>query len=103
MVIYEVNLDINNEIFDQFKTWLIPHVNEIVQLKGFIEARILLENNNADKNKKITCCYLIDSHENLNNYLSHHAPAMRQDGIHKFGDKFSATRRVFEVIETIAP
>lgn len=103
MVIYEVNLDINNEIFENFKVWLFAHVKEMVQFKGFLEAKILLENNEIKESQKITCCYLLDSQENLDNYLKNHAPAMRQDGINKFGNKFSATRRILKVIETIIP
>jgi antibiotic biosynthesis monooxygenase (ABM) superfamily enzyme len=103
MVIYEVNLDINNEIFDQFKAWLIKHVNEMIKFSGFIEAKILLENTGSKEKKNVTCCYLLDSQKSLESYLTQHAPAMRQDGINKFGNKFSATRRVFEVLKIITP
>lgn len=99
MVIYEVNLVIKAEIYEQFKAWLIAHVKEVLQCRGFKEAKVLLENDNSNGEKKITCHYWVDSHASLENYLVHHAPALRQDGIDKFGNQFSAMRRVFDVAE----
>lgn len=41
MVIYEVNLSIDEEIYEQFKSWLKSHVKEMLQFPGFIKAQIL--------------------------------------------------------------
>lgn len=103
MVVYEVNLDISDEIFDQFIIWLNNHVKAMMQFKGFKEAKILQEICETKNYKKITCSYLLDSQESLDDYFMHHAPSMRQDGINQFGDKFSAVRRIFDVIESVKP
>lgn len=102
MIIYEVNLTIEFSIYSEFKLWLLAHVEQMVQFNGFIEAKIL-EEVESKEHKKITVSYLLDSQKSLDVYLKHHAPEMRQDGIDKFGSKFSATRRVFEIVETIKP
>jgi hypothetical protein len=98
VVIYEVNLTINNEIFDEFYVWLIEHIELILKFKGFREAdlakEVMPENDITDKTK-LTVRYLLDCKDDLDNYLAKHAPAMREDGVKKFGDKFSASRRIF--------
>ncbi len=98
MVVYEVNLEINSEIYEQFQIWLIKHVKAMLKFEGFIEVKILVEHTEQKANKKITCCYLVASPIALNHYLTNHAAAMRQDGINEFGDAFSATRRIFDVM-----
>lgn len=41
MIAYEVNLAIDADIIDDYRAWLQPHVAEILQRSGFVEARIL--------------------------------------------------------------
>ena len=54
MVIYEVNLSIDGDVYTQFQLWLIEHVKEILQLPGFIKARILKpENENISGQRKV--------------------------------------------------
>lgn len=88
MVILEVNLDINTEIYDEFKPWIIEHVKEVLVFKGFIEAKILLEHSEAQDKKKITCSYLLDSQASLDNYLVNHSPTIRQKTSDRFGKLF---------------
>jgi hypothetical protein len=101
MVVYEVNLDINTEIFEQFKQWLVEHMKKMMTFKGFLEAKLLAENSDNSAKKKLTACYLLDSRKSLDDYLAQHAPVMRQDGIDTFGNQFSATRRIFDVAEIV--
>jgi hypothetical protein len=101
MIIYEVNLEIDTAIYEQFKTWLYDHVKEMLQLEGFLEAKILHEQSDSTEKKKLKCCYLLISQKNLDNYLTTQALHMRQEGIDKFGHHFSATRKIFEVVESI--
>lgn len=94
MIIYEVNIDVHPTICEAYKIWLATHVKHMVTFEGFIEAKILQDQTNPNM---ITCIYAIDSQASLDNYLTHHAPAMRQDGINRFGNQFSIARRIFEV------
>ena len=98
MIIYEVNLTINNEIFDEYYHWLVEHIGLILKFKGFREAELAKEQmtvNDTTETMKLTVRYSLNSNEDLNDYLTNHAPAMKEDGIKKFGEKFSASRRVF--------
>lgn len=96
MVIYEVNLTISNEIFNDFYNWLIKHIELMLQFQGFRKATISKEKlDEANvKTTKLTVHYILDSEQDLDNYLKTHAPAMREEGRKIFGDKFSAFRRI---------
>ncbi|MCL9780219.1 DUF4286 family protein [Vibrio sp. S4M6] len=100
MILYEVNLDISDSIYDDYMAWLTPHIKEMLKFEGFIKADIFHNTESEIGVKKVTAAYLVDSEENLNHYLSEMAASMRSDGINRFGDKFSATRRVLRLTES---
>ncbi|RDI42596.1 DUF4286 family protein [Aquicella lusitana] len=95
MVIYEVNLNVSHEIYDDYYKWLLEHIKAMLKLDGFKKAEIgLIKGEEDDGKKHIRVNYLVDSYNHLKQYLTHDAPAMRVEGLQKFGDKFSASRRI---------
>ncbi|PWY55405.1 DUF4286 domain-containing protein [Legionella qingyii] len=102
MVIYEVNLVIDEDIYPQFQLWLKKHVKEMLQFPGFIQASILKpENENTANQEKLTVQYQLENRESLKVYFTEFALKMREEGLKLFKDKFSAQRRVFEVAAII--
>jgi hypothetical protein len=104
MVIYEVNLLINSDVFSEYKQWLDDHILEMLQFPGFIKATILkpiLADSEAHDQKAITIHYELEDAKALETYLTEYAPKMRGDGISRFKGKFSATRRTFEIDATV--
>lgn len=99
MLIYEVNLEVNSAIFDNYMRWLKPHIRELLALKGFIKAEILFEQQAGETGiKKITVAYYIDNYENYLNYIDNHAPQMRKDALERFKGQFLVpNRRVLHV------
>ena len=96
MIIYEVNLAIDAEIIDDYRAWLQPHVSEMLQLPGFIEARILEVLDPAPDPNQIGLCvqYTLRDPASLDHYLIQHAPRMRSEGTDRFDGRFRAHRRV---------
>jgi antibiotic biosynthesis monooxygenase (ABM) superfamily enzyme len=102
MVIYEVNLTIDEGIFLQFESWLIEHAREMLQFPGFIRANILKpENENNSDKEKLTVQYELENRDALNVYFEQFAARMREEGINRFKNQFSAERCIFEVKEDI--
>jgi hypothetical protein len=102
MVIYEVNLQINRDIFPDFISWLRLHVEHILTLPGFIKALYLKEQITDDIDiQTLSIQYYLDSQASLDNYFENHAEAMRDDGLVKFPNQFSATRRIFTVQDEV--
>ena len=101
MIIYEVNIDVREGVFDAYHAWLAPHVAEIRSLPGFIGAHIFEQRDPppAPGVRALTVWYRLVDEAALQRYLGEHAPRLREDGLRRFGDAASATRRVLTSME----
>ena len=97
-VVYEVTLRVRPAIAIAYRAWLDDHVREIVALPGFLDARVSrVVPDEADA--VVLCChYRLSGAAAFDAYLRDHAPRLREDGLRRFGDGFTATRRVLEVV-----
>ena len=94
-VIYEVNLEVDGEIVDEFDAWLGTHVGEMLELPGFESAQLFREETTQQTSvAKRSVQYQVRSQADLDEYLDHRAAAMRAQATSEFGDRFAASRRV---------
>ena len=95
-VIYEVDLWIDTQVADDYRSWLAIHVGEMLALPGFVEARIFDVLEPAPAPGEIALCvhYTLHDHAALDDYQRLHAPRLRQEGVARFGTRFRAQRRV---------
>ena len=93
MPIYEVNLFVENNIAEEMAVWLRTHMREMLDFDGFTAAR-WYQLDPEDGKQRWVCHYHVEKMQHLQDYFDHHATAMREDGIQRFGDAFSATRRI---------
>ena len=102
MIVYEVNIDVREAVFDDYRAWLSPHVAEILALPGFIGAEIFERRDPppAPGVRALTVWYRLVDESALQRYLTEHAPRLREDGLRRFGDAASATRRVLTSMTT---
>ncbi len=92
--IYEVTIDVDREIVDQFDAWLAHHVEEMLQISGISRAEVLeQEDDDQGRARRITKYHFV-SDPDLEQYLSGPAEAMRQSAIDRFEGRFEAVRRV---------
>lgn len=96
MVTYEVNLLINNSVLSKFESWLDEHVNQMLQLPGFLGAQIFSQEDYSGDGQLTpkVVLYQVENLELLQNYFSLHAAKMREQGLERFSDNFTAKRRV---------
>ncbi len=95
-VVYEVNIDLDAGIEAEYRAWLPGHVEDILALPGFIDARVADVVDPPPAPGRIAICmhYRLHDEAALQAYFEQHAPRLRADGIARFGGKFVATRRV---------
>jgi Protein of unknown function (DUF3667)/Domain of unknown function (DUF4286) len=93
-LIYEVTLTIERDIIDSFDGWLANHVEEMLAIPGFISANVFALDDDGSGHVKRVTQYFLDSEGDLDSYLADQATAMRQSAIDRFGEQFSATRRI---------
>lgn len=102
VVIYEVNLVVDEAVKLEYAKWLPVHIREILALKGFESAKWLHKEAEENDEKGKTCWtiqYYLTDRKSLDDYLRDHAPHFRKDGLDRFGANFSAWRQVFEIKE----
>ena len=92
--IYEVTHFVDAEIIDAFDAWLVSHVEEMLEIAGFVDATIFTaEDHENGRNTRVTQ-YHLDSDTNLDRYLQGPAKIMRQSGVQAFGEQIDAHRRI---------
>jgi len=104
-VIYEVNLDLDAAIADDYLAWLRDHIAQICALPGFLGATLhTVADPLADPGRNALCVqYRLRDQTALDAYLRDHAPRLRADGVARFGGQFNASRRILHPIASQSP
>ncbi|HEX2684581.1 MAG TPA: DUF4286 family protein [Ferruginibacter sp.] len=99
-IIYNVTIKVSNSISRDWLHWLKEeHIPDVIQTGCFTHAVILrlMEVDETD-GPTFAVQYFAESKALYNNYIQHHAAAMRQKGFDKWGDQFIAFRSVMQVV-----
>jgi hypothetical protein len=100
MIIYNVTVKVHPTIVEAWVRWMKEeHMPELQRTGLFTDYRLcrLLEQDDRE-GPTFSAQYFCDSMEDYKEYINHHADAMRQKGLKKFGDKFIAFRTVMEMV-----
>ena len=99
-VVYEVTLRVQAALAGEFAAWLRGHVQDMLALPGFLAASVARQVEPAPPGDEVvfTCHYRLTDAAALRAYLAQHAARMRAEGLARFGDRFSASRRVLEML-----
>jgi len=103
---YEVNLCVKKAVGQPFREWLHnKHLRDMLNTQCFLSARFYQEEarDGDDDHVRFVAIYTCASHEILKRYFDEHAPGMRADGLTRFPDQFTATRRVLHHVSTQHP
>jgi quinol monooxygenase YgiN len=105
VIVYEVNLSVDWAVADAYRRWLTEHVDAMLRLPGFIDAQRfdVLQSPAAAERAEFCVHYRLRDAAALDAYLQQHAPAMRADGVARFGERFSATRRILQPVVEAGP
>lgn len=94
-IIYEVNLEVDSALLPEYRRWLTQHIEDMVSLEGFIDAVCFAVLEPSAPERTGFCVhYRLQDQDALDHYMAHHAERMRADGLARFGDRVSASRRV---------
>ena len=91
--IYEVTLSVDREVAGDIDAWLASHVEEMLRLPGFVEAKVFALDDEQDRIRRVTHYYLVSAAA-LEQYLAGPAGTMRQATADKYSDRFDTSRRV---------
>lgn len=100
MYIYNVTLNIDESIHEQWLNWMKnKHIKEVLATKKFTSARlvkVLVEEQMGGLTYSVQ--YFAPSKAHLDEYYQQHADLLRQEGLKLFGDKMLAFRTELEII-----
>lgn len=100
MIIYNVTLNIENSIHDEWLEWIKQHIPKVLATGLFLKAtftKVLVEESIEGLTYSIQ--YLAHSKEALESYHKQYAADIQAEGLQKFGDKMLAFRTELEWID----
>jgi Protein of unknown function (DUF3667)/Domain of unknown function (DUF4286) len=98
-VIYEVTIDVDAGIGAEFDSWLKAHVHDMLQLPGFLDAKILrpkMDSADSTASMRRVVRYKLANRKSLERYLQEHATRMRAEALMRFGQSLHTSRRVLD-------
>ena len=106
MIQYEVRLEVKAEVAKEFEVWLDEHIGRVLKAPGFLHANCYetwpTEKENQGTRKWLVQYHLKDSAA-MERYLEEFAPALRQEGLDRFGDAMQASRRILQCRKKFSP
>ena len=109
MLVYEVNLEIENNTYNKHKTWLQAHFHDMVIKNGFLKLQLFqaknvnpVDDTNMRYTKLIAQYYILD-YSILKQYLKDFSEKMRNEIVTKLGTNYNVSRRIFELLEVFKP
>ncbi len=101
MIIYNVTINIDHEVHDEWFNWMkTQHIPDVLDTGLFLEARfskILAEESGG---LSYSIQYLCESNTMLEQYQREHAPRLQNEHNMKFQGKFAAFRTLLRVEES---
>ncbi|TAN02657.1 MAG: DUF4286 family protein [Rhodanobacteraceae bacterium] len=98
MIVYAVELEMDQALRDEYLAWLDGHVREMLALPGFTGAEILVRTQPAPAAGRfiVSAHYRLRDRAALDDYLARHAAHMRAAGLARFGERVHASRQILE-------
>lgn len=100
MIIYNVTINIQEEIHDKWLLWMNDvHMPEIMATGKFISAKLVRVHVDQEMEGLIFAAqYLTKDKQTLENYYTENAPGLREQGLKMWGDKALYFRTELEVL-----
>ncbi len=101
MFIYNVTINIDESIHNQWLSWMkTKHIAEVLATKKFKKAvlvKVLVDEEMGGTTYSVQ--YYAENRADLDDYYTNFAPKLRAEGLQLFGDKMLAFRTELEILE----
>lgn len=100
MIIYNVTVNIEESVHDEWLAWMREvHIPDVMKTGMFKEFRLCKVLSEEDTGLTYSFQYTCDSMEFYEKYRDEFSPALRNQVTDKFGEKFVAFRTLLEIID----
>ena len=104
MYIYNVTINVDKSIHNEWLTWMQAHIPDVLNTGKFVSAKmtqVLVEEEMGGITYSVQ--YTAKTREDLDAYYKEDADKLRTDGMKKFADKMLAFRTELKVIKEFYP
>jgi len=104
MYIYNVTINIDESVHDEWLSWIQDHIQEVLATGKFTSAKltqVLVEEDMGGVTYSIQ--YTANTREDLDEYYKVDAPKLRGDGLQKFASKMVSFRTELKVVKEFYP
>jgi len=100
MIIYNVTINIDESVHDEWLQWMqTKHIKDVLNTGCFTSARLVKVLVDEDMGGiTYSAQYFAPSKEALADYKVNHAPLLRNEGMERFADKMLTFRTDLEII-----
>ena len=99
MIIYNVTVNIENDVREEWLQWMKEkHIPDVMNTGLFLENKICKVLVNEEQGTTYSIQYTCESMKNLEEYKREHAARLQKKHADKFANKFVAFRTVLEVL-----
>jgi predicted RNA-binding protein with RPS1 domain len=104
MILYNVTINIDLSVHDQWLKWMqTKHINDVLATGKFTSARMVKVLVEEQGSVTYSIQYTTESKEKLERYYQEDAPRLRQEGLALFADKMLAFRTELQVMSEHFP
>jgi hypothetical protein len=104
MYIYNVTINIDESVHEEWLTWMQTHITEVLNTGRFLSAKltqVLVDEEMGGVTYSVQ--YTAATREDLDDYYKFDADNLRSDGLKKFADKMITFRTELKIINEFYP
>lgn len=99
MILYNVTVNIDEDVHDEWLQWMKEvHIPDVMNTGFFLENKICKILAESEGGVSYAIQYLCNSMEDLEDYQKEHAPRLQQEHTERYAGKFAAFRTLLEVV-----
>lgn len=99
MIIYNVTVNIDNDVREEWLKWMKEqHIPDVMATGFFLENKICKVLVNEEQGTTYSIQYTAANMDDLKEYQTNHSPRLQKDAADKFGGKFVAFRTLLEIV-----
>ncbi len=99
MIIYNVTVNIENDVHQEWLKWMKEvHIPDVMNTGCFIENKICKVLVNEEQGTTYSVQYTCTDMDTLKKYQANHAPRLQKEHTDKYGTKALAFRTLLEVL-----
>ncbi len=101
MILYNVTINIDNSVHDEWLEWMKnEHIPEVLATGLFTDNKIYkIKSGEEEEGNTYSIQYFLNSMDDYEKYQKEHAPKLQKAHSEKYKDKFVAFRTIMEMVE----